>query len=87
MYLQYGRRAVTGKSLWIDEIHCHHKIPLKNGGSDKYQNLMIVHKNVHGLIHATNSDTVQKYLDLVKPTAAMLKKINKLRLKVGNTAI
>ena len=84
---QYGRCAVTGKSLWIDEIHCHHKIPLKNGGSDKYQNLVIVHKNVHGLIHATNSDTVQKYLDLVKPTAAMLKKINKLRLKVGNTAI
>ena len=84
---QYGRCAVTGKSLWTDEIHCHHKIPLKNGGSDKYQNLVIVHKNVHGLIHATNSDTVQKYLDLVKPTAAMLKKINKLRLKVGNTAI
>lgn len=84
---QYGRCAVTGEFLWIDEIHCHHKIPLKNGGNDKYHNLVIVHKNVHKLIHATNPDIIQKYLDLVKPTVTMLKKINKLREKAGNTAI
>jgi len=84
---QYGRCAVTGETLWFDEIHCHHKIPIKNGGNDKYQNLVIVHKYVHELIHAVTSDTIQKYLNLIKPTQTMLKKINKYRLKVGNTAI
>ena len=33
---QYGRCAVTGKELWLDEIHCHHKQPLCRGGTDKY---------------------------------------------------
>ena len=84
---QYGKCAVTGKTLWIDEIHCHHKTPVKNGGTDRYQNLVIVHKDVHILIHATLSDTIQKHLNLINPTQTMLKKINKLRLKVGNIAI
>ena len=33
---QYGRCAVTGKELWLDERHCHHKQPLCRGGTDKY---------------------------------------------------
>lgn len=84
---QYGKCAVTGKVLWIDEIHCHHKIPLENGGTDRYQNLVIVHKDVHALIHATLPATIQLYFNLINPTKTMLKKINKLRLKAGNTAI
>ena len=84
---QYGKCAVTGKTLWIDEIHCHHKIPIENGGSDRYQNLVIIHKDIHTLIHATLPTTIQSYLNLINPTQTMLKKINKLRLKAGNTAI
>lgn len=84
---QYGKCAVTGKVLWIDEIHCHHKNPLENGGDDRYQNLVIVHKDVHMLIHATHPATIQSYLNLINPTQTMLKKINKLRLKAGKTAI
>lgn len=84
---QYGKCAVTGKVLWIEEIHCHHKIPLENGGTDRYQNLVIVHRDVHALIHATLPVTIQSYLNLINPTQTMLKKINKLRLKAGNTAI
>lgn len=85
--VQYGKCAVTGKVLWIDEIHCHHKIPLENGGTDRYQNLVIVHKDVHTLIHATLPVTTQEYLNLISPTQTMLNKINKLRLKAGHTAI
>lgn len=43
---QYGRCAVTGKELWLDEIHCHHKQPLCRGGTDKYMNLVIVHRDM-----------------------------------------
>ena len=84
---QYGRCAVTGKVLWIDEIHCHHKKPLSQGGTDEYKNLIIVHIDVHKLIHATTPETIQAYLNKIKPNKSQLNKINKLRMLAGNTAI
>ena len=39
---QYGKCAVTGKVLWIDEIHCHHKKPISQGGTDEYKNLILL---------------------------------------------
>ncbi|MCM1298960.1 MAG: group II intron reverse transcriptase/maturase [Firmicutes bacterium] len=84
---QYGKCAVTGKVLWIDEIHCHHKKPLSQGGTDEYKNLIIVHIDVHKLIHATRPETIQAYLDKIKPNKSQLEKINKLRVLADNTAI
>lgn len=84
---QFGKCAVTGTVLWIDEIHCHHKKPTSQGGTDEYQNLVIVHKDVHMLIHAVKSETIQAYLDKVKPNKSQLDKINKFRKTAGNPAI
>ena len=84
---QYGKCAVTGRILWIDEIHCHHKKPTSQGGTDEYNNLVIVHKDVHMLIHAVKSETIQAYLDKVKPDKSQLEKINKFRMLAGNPAI
>ncbi len=84
---QYGKCAVTGKVLWIDEIHCHHKKPISQGGTDEYKNLIIVHIDVHRLIHATKPETIQAYLDRIKPDKSQLDKINKLRMLANNIAI
>lgn len=84
---QYGKCAVTGRILWIDEIHCHHKNPTSQGGTDEYNNLVIVHKDVHMLIHAVKFETIQAYLVKVKPNKSQLEKINKFRILAGNTAI
>lgn len=84
---QYGKCAVTGNTLWIDEIHCHHIKPLSMGGDDKYKNLIIIHKDIHILIHATNKETIQTYLNKIKPDRSQLDKINKFRVLAGNTAI
>lgn len=84
---QYGKCAVTGKVLWIDEIHCHHKKPISQGGTDEYKNFIIIHIDVHKLIHATNAETIQAYLDKIKPSKTQLDKINKLRVLAGNSAI
>ena len=85
---QWGKCAVTGMEFQnLNDIHCHHKVPVTLGGTDRYQNLVIVHKDVHRLIHATLPETVTAYLERVKPTQTMLKKINKLRQKAGNTAM
>ena len=59
---QYGKCAVLGVVLDIDDIQCHHKLPKKLGGKDNYQNLIIIHQDVHRLIHATQPQTVSKYL-------------------------
>ena len=84
---QYGKCAVTGKVLWIDELHCHHKKPISQGGTDEYRNLVIVHKDVHTLIHAVKGDTINAYLEKVKPNKSQLDKINKFRILAGNPVI
>lgn len=84
---QYGKCAVTGRVLWIDELHCHHKKPVSQGGTDEYKNLVILHSDVHRLIHAVRKETIQSYLDKIKPTKSQLDKINKLRMLAGNPAI
>lgn len=76
---QNGKCAVTGKHLEIDEIHCHHKIPNKFGGTDEYKNLVIIHKDVHYLIHAEEKGTIERYINIVNPTKSQLVKINKYR--------
>ena len=76
---QFGRCAVTGKMLSIGDIHCHHKLPKYLGGTDKYENLIIVCEDVHRLIHATNPETIRKHMDRLNLDAKQFKKLNKLR--------
>ena len=76
---QYGKCAITGKHLLKHEIHCHHKTPKRYGGDDRYENLIIVHSDVHALIHAKTRETIERYMCLVQPTKKQLKKLNKLR--------
>lgn len=71
---QKGRCAVTGKHLEIDEIHCHHKKPKRDGGTDEYKNLVIIHKDVHRLIHAKDRETVDRYIHLRQPNENQLAK-------------
>ena len=82
---QKGKCAVTGeKFTTMDEIHCHHKLPKSKGGTDDYQNLVLVKENVHKLIHATRAKTIQHYLQTCKPD---IQKLNVLRKKVGNNIL
>lgn len=76
---QYGKCAILGTMLDIDEIHCHHKLPKSLGGKDSYKNLVIVHKDVHRLIHAVKPETIGKYLNALNLDKGQVKKINNLR--------
>lgn len=84
---QYGKCAVTGRILGIDDIHCHHKLPVSSGGKDSYQNLVILNSDVHRLVHATVSTTVRKYVKQLMLDSNALQKVNKFRKLVGNDAI
>ena len=76
---QMGKCAVSGKVLSIGDIHCHHKVPRYLGGKDNYQNLVLVCEDVHHLIHATNPDTIRKYMEILNLDQKQKEKLNKLR--------
>lgn len=80
---QYGKCAVTGKYLMPYEIRCHHKIPIKYGGTDDYDNLVLVTETVHTLIHLTSKPTIVGYMKLLNLDKKQLVKLNKLRKLAG----
>lgn len=74
---QNGKCFITGIRLSTDEVHCHHKKPVKYGGNDAYDNLIIVHKEIHKLIHSPNkSKILQSSMDW---TVKSKQKFNQLR--------
>lgn len=80
---QWGKCAVTGKDFQtLGDIHCHHKKKRKDGGDDKYENLVLVLEPVHVLIHATTSESIDKYLKLLNLDKEQMKKLNKLREQI-----
>ena len=77
---QYGKCAVTGKPMVPHDIHCHHKVPVSKGGTDAYENLILLCKDVHIVIHASLNPTVEKLLKPLNLDSNQLSKLNKLRI-------
>lgn len=81
---QQGKCAITGRPFSApDEVHCHHRKPRKMGGGDEYENLVLVSRDAHILIHATNEATIQSYLKKLNLNSEQKEKINKLRQIAG----
>ena len=62
---------------WV--IHCHHKVPSSKGGTDAYENLILVSKAVHVIIHVTSEITIREYLNSLQLDDSKLAKLNKLQ--------
>lgn len=85
---QYGKCAVTGQPFQsLADIHCHHKLPRAKGGTDQYNNLVLVREPVHLLIHATTDETIAKHLAILNLSKRQISKLNKLRIAARNTPI
>ena len=76
---QNGKCAILNEELEIDDVHCHHIMPRMFGGTDEYSNLIIVHRDMHVLIHSTNNETIKFYMERYGIKQKQLTKINKLR--------
>ena len=77
---QNGKCAVTGVHMETHDIHCHHKLPVSLGGTDEYNNLVLVTKDIHVIIHAKNDETINRYLNPLNLDNSKLAKLNKLRV-------
>ena len=84
---QNGKCGVTGEPLLVFNMECHHKKPKHLGGTDEYNNLVWLQTEVHKLVHATQSDTIEKYLNILNLDENALKKVNSLRLSAENLEI
>lgn len=81
---QKGKCYVTRREfINADDIHCHHKVPKEQGGTDAYQNLALVDEDVHRLIHAIDEDTIMKYLSKLDLDKSSMERLNKLRSIIG----
>ncbi len=84
---QGGKCAITGKTLEIGDMHCHHKTPTQLGGTDIYSNLILVIKDIHILLHAQKKETIKILLEKLNLESKQKKKVNYLRTKIGLKSI
>ena len=84
---QLGKCAITKEELEIGSMECHHIQPRSQGGLDNYNNLVLITKEVHKLIHSTQMETTNKYLKYIPSDKITLEKLNKFRTKAGNFEI
>ena len=84
---QMGKCRILGIRLAVNAFHCHNIKPVEDGGNDKYQNLVILHPDIHLLIHATKSETIHQLLEKLNLSHTQVDKVNKFRLRVGNFVI
>lgn len=85
--MQHGRCRITGQFLKAGDIHCHHIIPKYLGGTDRFDNLVIIHKWLHKLIHAVEPQMIEKYKRPFNLTGKQIERVNYYRKKCNLTSI
>lgn len=71
----------------MDEAEGHHITPRYKGGTDDYENIMILSPEAHLLIKVTNPAIIHQILLELKLNKKQLKRLNDLRSKYGTVAI
>ena len=79
---QKGKCRICGKELELEEIYCHHIIPKERGGTDEYKNLIIVHTDIHKLIHSKSKNQITTLISKFNLTLLQIEKLNKYRKKL-----
>jgi hypothetical protein len=79
--MKMGRCEITGIFLRAEDVHCHHYLPKKLGGTDDFDNLRIVHKDIHKVIHMSDMDKIKSLISELKLSKPVLNKINQYRRK------
>ncbi len=84
---QSGKCAITGVDLQIGNIYCHHIIHRSQGGTDKYDNLMLITNDVHTLLHAKKQATIDELINKLNLSTKQKAKLNYYREKAGMMSI
>lgn len=78
-FVQNGRCYVTGRVLEKGWRELHHRQPRYYGGRDTPENLILLNKTAHLMVHAWSEDKFNHLLQGFPLTAEQFKMINQLR--------
>lgn len=81
---QRGRCQITKEILELRDIYCHRINPKHLGGKDNYQNLAIIHRKIHPLIHEQDNIRATVLMKKLKINISQLEIINRFRKKANN---
>ncbi len=81
---QNGKCRITKLRLDPKNMECHHIEPRSRGGDDSYDNLVLLNKEVHKLIHMKNQDLIKQIVYELELDDKEKAAINKFREKIGN---
>ncbi|MFB7155327.1 group II intron reverse transcriptase/maturase [Lysinibacillus sp. NPDC056232] len=82
---QKGSCGITGERLTPHQAVCHHIKPTAHGGTDDYDNLIIINRSYHMLVHTKDPLAYKDYVKiLARFEKKAINKINELRTEVGN---
>lgn len=83
---QKGKCPISGREILYNH-HLHHRKLWSEKHDDSYKNLILIHEDVHKLIHATVQETINHYMARLNLDKTHLDKLNKLRTLVGNPTL
>ena len=83
LYAQKGKCFITELPLDFTNTHCHHIVQISDGGSDKYENLVLIIDEIHKVLHMTNETKVMDVLKKYSVNKKQIEKFNKLRFSLG----
>ncbi|KIL42563.1 group II intron reverse transcriptase/maturase [Jeotgalibacillus campisalis] len=81
--MKMGKCEITGWDLRAYDVQCHHFVPQHLGGSDKFNNLRILHKDIHRLIHRKDNEMIVLEIQKFGLNKSMIKRLNQYRIKCG----
>ena len=84
---QKGICPVTKNALIPGSMAVHHILLSSKGGTDKYNNLVLLSFEAHYLIHLVNKTLINNTLEILELSSKAIKKVNEYRVKVGNEII
>lgn len=86
-FVQNGMCYVKNTKLDIGQRHLHHRKPRYYGGKDTPENLILLNKTVHEMVHARHVFEFQELLDSFPLTPEQLKIVNQLRYEAHRQPI
>ena len=80
-FVQNGRCYVTDTILKAGQRELHHRKPRKCDGKDEPENLILLAKAVHKMVHASNQEEFNIYWNQIPLTEEQLLMLNHLRVE------
>lgn len=86
-FIQDGKCYISGAPLLMDYRELHHRQPKQCGGKDLSENLILLTKRVHRMVHTENFEEFYTLLSKEPMTEAQLAMVNQLRMEAHRKPI